>query len=107
MKDHIPITDNADFKVTLVEPAQLRGNAKDWAPVASSVKARWVPKRDEDEEGQAVVSVSVDAKSTPGADVPGEDGMVEWACDVGAGKSVDVTLAWGITAPHGRTWVDY
>ncbi|KAG8989706.1 hypothetical protein FRB94_011323 [Tulasnella sp. JGI-2019a] len=107
MKDQIPTSVNADYKVILVEPT-LKDGQKEWASLRNGVKIRWTPNTDDDDESDlGGGKLGPDSKSPATNSVPGEDGMVEWGCEIGAGKTVDITLAWDIAVPRGSTWVTY
>lgn len=63
-----------------------------------NVQVRWA-KADgssQDESEEDVSAGDLDAQ--------GARGLFEWVCEVGPGKSVDVTLAWEVVAPIGTEW---
>lgn len=110
VRDQIPVSSDQRIKVALVEPANLefpdRPNASSGGtltekalkvpketPISKNVSVRW--KVSEQEEA--------DSSSTPGSD-GAREGMLEWVCEIGAGQSTDLTLAWDVTAPSGTNW---
>ncbi|KAG9004369.1 hypothetical protein FRB94_002458 [Tulasnella sp. JGI-2019a] len=104
MKDQIPTSDNADYKVTLVEPT-LKDGQKEWAALRNGIRARWASNKDNGDEDDLEIPSGL--KTPPMSSVPEESGMVEWGCEIGAGKMADITLAWDIAVPRGCTWVSY
>lgn len=111
LKDHIPTSDHADYKVMLVEPTLQEGR-KEWTTSRNGVKSRWAPANDSEDEDDANAnatgtSVAAGADPQPTNFSPGENGMIEWGWDIGAGRTVDLTLAWDIAVPRGQTWVSY
>ena len=58
--------------------------------VGAGVTARWT-KRNEDGVGAGEAETDRDASV----------GRMEWMCEVGAGTSVDLMLAWEVSAPVG------
>ena len=83
----IPVSEDADIKVNLLEPKEL-GVAKDRKEVvvATGTKARWA--FHEGDEGKVE-----------------EEGVIEWVCNVDSGKTLDLTVSWDVSAPTGQEWV--
>ncbi|KAG8867001.1 hypothetical protein FRB97_003599, partial [Tulasnella sp. 331] len=107
LKDQIPTSDNADYKVILIEPTLQEGK-KAWTTPRNGVKTRWAPANDVDEEDDvADNSVAADENAQAMNFSPGENGMIEWRCDIGAGRTIDLNLAWDIAVPRGETWASY
>ncbi|KAG8858411.1 hypothetical protein FRB96_005296 [Tulasnella sp. 330] len=104
-KDQIPISDNADYKVILIEP-MLQEGKKEWTVPRNGVKARWAPANDGANEGDAADSlVAADTNAQAATNFsPSENGMIEWGYDIGPEKTVDLILAWDIAVPQGQTW---
>ncbi|KAG9017772.1 hypothetical protein FRB93_004583 [Tulasnella sp. JGI-2019a] len=90
VKDRVPVSIDSALKVIINEPKEL-GEAKDRKEVdiATGVKARWAFRGDRDEGGGGGVE---------------EEGVIEWVCDLDAGKSVDLALAWDLILPAGQNW---
>ena len=91
IKDQIPVSEHADYKVNLLEP-RLTGPAKERneVAVASGINCRWSFKDTDSEDTRNDVE---------------EDGGVEWMCNVAAGKTLELSLAWEVAVPTGHTWV--
>ncbi|KAG9049796.1 hypothetical protein FS837_009096 [Tulasnella sp. UAMH 9824] len=92
IKDQIPVSEDSDFKVLLTEPRLSKERPE--VPVASGVKAHWAP-RDPDRED--------DDKAANGGTE--EEGIIEWICDIPAGKTQELSLAWEVSGPAGKNWV--
>ncbi|KAG9035842.1 hypothetical protein FRB95_010436 [Tulasnella sp. JGI-2019a] len=92
VKDRVPVSVDSVVKITVNEPKEL-GEARDRkeVDVSTGVKARWAIRNGQDEEESGGVE---------------EEGVVEWVCDLDAGKSVDLALAWDLTLPIGQSWED-
>jgi len=94
VKDQVPVSVDAAMKVMVLEPKDM-GEAKErkTVNVASGVKARWAYH-------------DTDGTSEPSSAVGGveEEGAIEWLCDVGAGKNVDLVLTWDVVVPVGQVW---
>ncbi|KAG8903531.1 hypothetical protein FRB99_003162 [Tulasnella sp. 403] len=116
VKDQVPVSTNTAFKVVMVEPHDI-GLARERREIviASGVKARWSFTGTDEDEGKAEISsvtgTSNKRKSTivtkhVGGSGVEEEGVIEWVCDMEAGKTVDLALAWDVIAPTGQTWVD-
>jgi len=53
------------------------------------------------------VNVTTGVKARFGLDSEGEvthDGMLEWVCHIGAGKTVELALVWDVVVPPGQAW---
>ncbi|KIO30855.1 hypothetical protein M407DRAFT_20177 [Tulasnella calospora MUT 4182] len=92
IKDQIPVSEDSDFKVLLTEPRLTKERPE--VAVASGVKAHWAP-RDSDREDD-------DKTANAGTE---EDGFIEWICDIPAGKTQELSLAWEVSGPAGKNWV--
>ncbi|KAG9049795.1 hypothetical protein FS837_009095 [Tulasnella sp. UAMH 9824] len=92
IKDQIPVSEDSDFKVLLTEPRLSKERPE--VPVASGVKAHWAP-RDSDREDD-------DKAANAGTE---EEGIIEWICDIPAGKTQELSLAWEVSGPAGKNWV--
>ncbi|KAG8947132.1 hypothetical protein FRC04_010983 [Tulasnella sp. 424] len=103
VKDQIPVSEDADFKVNLTEPREM-GLAKERKEVPvlpGAVKARWAFHGDNTEES----STGSKILGSFGKGGVEEEGAIEFVCDVGVGKTIDVTVAYDVTAPAGQQWV--
>jgi hypothetical protein len=67
--------------------------------ISKGVSVRW--KVADEDELAADPSESTSALS--GAD-GAREGMLEWICEIPNSQSVDLTLAWEVTAPSGLNW---
>jgi len=96
IKDQVPVSENTEIKVTVLEPKDIGlPNDRREVGVASGVKARWaVYNRSYGESDGASPSQGVE-----------EEGVVEWVCDIESGKVVDVSLQWDVSVPAGQRWV--
>lgn len=81
IKDQVPVSEDNDVKVSVREPSALQTlqDSKELA-IAPGVRARW----GNNEDGLK------------------EDGIVEFICELEAGKSVDLTLGWDIATLAGK-----
>ena len=89
IKDQIPVSEDADIKVNLLEPKEL-GIPKERREivVTTGARARWA--FHEGEEGKVE-----------------EEGVIEWVCEVETSKTLDLTVSWDVSGPTGQTWVKY
>ncbi|KAG9037274.1 hypothetical protein FRB95_006217 [Tulasnella sp. JGI-2019a] len=103
VKDQVPVSVDSAVKVIVNVPKEL-GEAKERkeVTVAPGVKARWAIKGRDEEEDSASASGSVSGGVTSGVE---DEGVVEWLCDLEAGKSIDLTLAWDVTVSTGKNWI--
>lgn len=101
IRDQVPISEDTSLKVVVHVPKEL-GEAKDRREVnvAGGIKARWALKGDG--EAERPPPPYAPGESSDGVE---DDGVVEWVCDVDAGKSVDLALVWDIVTPAGNAWV--
>ncbi|KAG8869797.1 hypothetical protein FRB98_002193 [Tulasnella sp. 332] len=97
IRDQVPVSVDSAVKVLLNAPKEL-GEAKERKEVnvAAGVKARWAIKGREDDEDSVLSSGKASGVE--------EEGVVEWVCDVDSGKSIELTVAWDVIAPAGKTW---
>ncbi|KAG9037268.1 hypothetical protein FRB95_006211 [Tulasnella sp. JGI-2019a] len=102
IKDQVPVSVDSAVKVLVNVPKEL-GEAKERkeVAVAPGVKARWAIKGRVEDEDSASTSGSASGGGPSGVE---DEGVVEWLCDVEAGKSIDLTLAWDVVAPAGKNW---
>ncbi|KAG8949598.1 hypothetical protein FRC00_008062 [Tulasnella sp. 408] len=103
IKDQIPVSEDSDFKVTLTEPREM-GPAKERREVSvlpGAVKARWAFHGDNSEE-QSSGSKILGSFGKGGVE---EEGAIEFVCDIGVGKTIDVTVAYEVSGPAGQQWV--
>lgn len=103
IKDQIPVSEDNDFKVILTEPREM-GPAKERREVSvlpGAVKARWAFHGDNAEE-QSVGSKVLGSFGKGGVE---EEGAIEFVCDLGVGKTIDVTVAYEVSGPAGQQWV--
>lgn len=93
IRDQVPASENIDIKVVVIEPRDL-GAPKEQREVrvASGVKARWATRSIEDDDSGVVSPVE-------------EGGVVEWICEVGVGKTVDVSLQWDVVGQERHRWI--
>jgi len=93
IRDQFPASENSEIKVIVIEPRDL-GAPKEQREVrvASGVKARWATRSIEDDDSNVVSPVE-------------EGGVVEWVCDIGGGKTVDVSLQWDVVGPERHRWI--
>jgi hypothetical protein len=86
----VPVSNDARIKVSLLPPTDPPtgpGSAQG-VLVAEGIRARYTQKNDEaPAEGDT------------------QDGKLEWICVVQAGATVDLNLAWEVSAPVGLHWV--
>ena len=88
VKDQVPVSENNDIKVVVSEPRALEGpKDRKVVSVATGIKARWGHK---------------DAVGDGGVE---DDGVIEFICDVGAGKTAELALVWDVLVPAGRQWI--
>ncbi|KAG8881263.1 hypothetical protein FRB98_004449 [Tulasnella sp. 332] len=91
IRDHVPVSVDSVVKVIVNEPKELSEvKERKEIDITAGVKARWSHKG-QGEEGT-------------GGGVE-EEGVVEWVCDLDAGKSIDLALAYDLILPSGQTWV--
>ena len=87
------------MKINLLEPSTLVPNARRKSTVLQEkVLARWVKP-----DGGAQDD-SEDEAAAAALDLQSAQGLFEWVCEVGPGKSVDLTLAWEVVTPVGTEW---
>lgn len=93
VRNHVPVSVDSALKVVVNEPKEL-GEARDRKEVnvAAGVTVRWAYR------GQG------EGETGGGAGVE-EEGVVEWVCDLDAGRSIDLTLAYDLILPAGQAWV--
>lgn len=100
LRDQVPVSSNSSYKVNLLEPRSLAANAKGAKNAAvlvtEGVRVQWASKREEDEESK----------------VPAEDltmdtaqGLMEWIIELEPSATVDVKVAWEVSAAVGDLWV--
>ncbi|KAG8904687.1 hypothetical protein FRB99_001328 [Tulasnella sp. 403] len=101
VKDQIPVSEDNELKVSVLEPKDI-GAAKDRREVLVShdVKARFAFK-DYCPERAHFTGEEIDSTKK----AVEEDGVIEWVCNLGAGKSIDLTLVYEIVAPQGKQWM--
>jgi len=103
LKEQIPVSRDARFKVNLLEPRALatasssKGVKNDAVAVTESIKVQWAS-RNEEEDGNA-------------AKVPREEstaesaqGLLEWIITIEPGSTTDVNLSWEVISPLGVEW---
>jgi hypothetical protein len=107
VRDKIPIASHQDIKVTLREPSMLmpietvmsmstgkeKERVKEWNreyEVLKGIRVRWYLQEEEDENGSP--------------SDPHYQGIIEWKGIVKAESSVELALAWDVTAPAGLNW---
>ena len=112
VREQIPVSRDERLKVNLIEPASIehpnrstiggttsKGERSQYIPkpvrLANGVTVQWKVNDDEDAEG--------DTKSTAGMD-GAREGMLEWICEIGSGKSTELNLAWEVIAPSSLNW---
>lgn len=87
--DHVPVSDDATIKVNITSPQGLAGPSEDggkrkaqqlWVNLSEGIRVRWAP-----------------------ADAGG-DGLVQWACAIGAGQEVELELGWEVSTPVRTYW---
>ena len=97
VKDRVPVSRDSKIKVNLLKPSNLpsreKGSPTKSVQVGDGVQARWA-KRNDDEGQGSERELEGDASF----------GRMEWVCDVTAGASIDLALAWEITVPAGVTY---
>lgn len=93
VKDQIFVSRDARFKVRLLEPRSLSGPQKE-GTVNRSVTVRWSSWKAGD-----------DNESTADVDMESAQGMLEWNCNIDPGATVDLSLAWEVSAPAGVEWI--
>lgn len=70
--------------------------------MSKGVRVRWLPRND---EGNASAKAANATTTTNGGlDSESAQGMLEWICEVEPGSSVDLVLAWEVSAPAGLDW---
>ncbi|KAG8931696.1 hypothetical protein FRC02_002347 [Tulasnella sp. 418] len=108
--DQIPVSEESNFKVTLVEPRDL-GLPKERreVTVTREVKARWCFKGGENagDDASSVKNLGSVKKSSAYTNLGGveEVGVLEWVCELESGKQVELVLAYEVSAPAGQRWV--
>ncbi|QRV76194.1 hypothetical protein RhiJN_04209 [Ceratobasidium sp. AG-Ba] len=96
--DHVPVSTDELLKVSVLVPDGLGAMTEEkpegdrseedqkrertWVTVFKGTKARWA-----------------------NLDIGGE-GTVEWLCEIGPSKEIEIELEWEISAPIGKTWRD-
>jgi len=108
VRDQVPVPSHQDIKVTLREPSMLmapeavslmstgkeKEKVKEWNKeyeVSKGIRARWYLQAEEEDEN-----------GTPSD--PHYQGIIEWKGIVKAGTTVELALAWDVTAPAGLSW---
>ena len=108
VRDQVPVPSHQDIKITLREPNMLmapeavslmstgkeKGRVKEWNreyEVSKGIRAKWYLQAEEDDEN-----------NTP-AD-PHYQGIIEWKGIVKSGTTLELVLAWDVTAPAGLNW---
>lgn len=79
----------------------LAKERKEVPVLPGAVKARWAFHGDNTEES----STGSKILGSFGKGGVEEEGAIEFVCDVGVGKTIDVTVAYDVTAPAGQQWV--
>ena len=107
VREQIPVSSDQRLKVVLVEPADLDFAGRNTISASTSSTSE-KPKELKIGKGVTVrwkVSEAelADESSIPGAD-GAREGILEWVCELDAGQSTDLTLAWDVTAPSGLNW---
>lgn len=92
VKDQIFVSRDARFKVRLLEPKSLSGPQKG-GNVNRGVAVRWSSWKAES-DGESVIDV----------DMESAQGMLEWNLSIEPGATVDLCLAWEVSAPAGVVW---
>lgn len=98
MLDHVPVSVEARLKVNVLSPNGLgpvvdvpspgnensKGKNKErpWVNIQKGVKAHWA------------------------APDVGEEGAVEWMCEIAPTEELELDLSWEISAPVGEKWQD-
>lgn len=93
VKDQIFVSRDARLKVRLLEPKILSG-PQVGGMVNRSVTARWSSWKAED-----------DSESTADVDMESAQGMLEWNCNFDPGATIDLSLAWEVSAPADVDWI--
>jgi hypothetical protein len=112
VREQIPISRDDRLKVTLIDPASIEFPNRNTISAATSKgdKTLQIPKAVKLAEGITVQwkvnddqDAEADNKNTDGVD-GAREGILEWICEVGPGKSTDLNLAWEVTAPSSLNW---
>ncbi|KAG8829484.1 hypothetical protein FRC17_006502 [Serendipita sp. 399] len=125
IRDQVPVSGDQRIKVSLVEPASLEFGGRNTISASGTSKikgkdksvnipkeiqiskgiiVRWKVNEDKENDDAATV-VSDNASEIGLAGLDGaREGMIEWVCEIPAGQSVDVMLAWEVIAPVGLNW---
>ena len=108
LKEQVPVSHDARIKVTLIEPRVLATASKMSAAsagvqISKGVRARWLP-RNEDSNNMSAKAASAIAAANEELDAESAHGLMEWICEIEPSSSVDLVLAWEVSAPSGLEW---
>ena len=126
VREHLPVSRNAKIKVILIEPKALAqrigptsaasqsmvnvANGPTGYLVSEGLRARWVPLKEQTGDDLATGGSNTGitgGKDSEEIDAESAQGLLEWICEIDAGASVDVVLAYEISAPAGTNWTQY
>lgn len=94
VSEHVPVSISDKVNVNLLEPNVLVPDSRRKnMQVQDKVRARWVRLNGDTQDDS---EDEVDAENA--------QGLFEWVCEIEAGKSVDLTLAWEVVTPIGTEW---
>lgn len=108
VRDQIPISSDQRLKVSIIEPSGLEFPGRNTITSGGSGEKITLPKELKIAKGVSVRwkvgddEVS-DTASTLGAD-GAREGILEWVCDIDAGKTTELNLAWDVNTPTGLNW---
>lgn len=108
VRDQVPVPSHQDIKITLREPSMLmapeavslmstgkeKGRVKEWNreyEVSKGIRVKWYLQAEEDDENNT-------------ASDPHYQGIIEWKGIVKSGTTLELALAWDVTAPAGLNW---
>ncbi|KAG8905841.1 hypothetical protein FRB99_008143 [Tulasnella sp. 403] len=107
IKDQIPVSVDSEFKVSLVEPRDL-GIAKERKElhVGEGAMVRWAFKEGTGGDGNysSPTSTGFKGKTTDDSGGVEDEGVLEWVCNLDAGKTLELSFSWDVACPMGRRW---
>lgn len=107
VRDQIPVSSDQRLKVTLIDPSSLDFPGRNTIVSGGSAEKVSIPREVAIGKGVSVRwkvgDDEPDNASTLGAD-GAREGILEWICEIPAGGSTDLSLAWDVNAQAGLNW---
>lgn len=96
VREQVPVSRDAKIKVAVLEPKGLQRGKENI--IKEGIAIRWA-------NWKAIEGGDLSNEASEDVDMESAQGMLEWICNIEPSASIDLTLAWEISAPSGVEWV--